>query len=109
MARAVGGELGQQTVRARQREVAEFAGGFGAAAAEEEFVVRPEGPVDEGGVGARSDFGPFAGTSGHTGRDENLLAVLFEEKSDRRLIGWGCAQEIVTGIVRIRPPRATVL
>lgn len=97
----VGGELGEQTVGAGEREMAEPASGFVAAPGGAEFVVGPEGAVDQNGVGTRGELGPFAGAAGQSWSDENLFAVLFEEKSGGRLIGRGGLKKIVTDVIRV--------
>lgn len=95
-------ELGQQAVRTGEREMAEFSSGFGGAAGRKEFVVRPEGAVDENGVRARGKFDPLARAARQAGSDEDLFVVLFEEKSDSRFVGRSRAKEIVADVVGIR-------
>ena len=97
----VGRELGEQTVGAREWEVAELASGFVGAPGGVEFVVGPEGAVDENGFGTRGELGPFAGATGQAWSDERLFVVLFEEESGGRLIGGGGLKKIITDVVRV--------
>ncbi len=53
------GELIEQAAWAGERQVAHIAGGFFASAGADEFVVAPEGAVDQGEVTGGGEFCPF--------------------------------------------------
>src|SRR5262245_25467694 len=78
----VGGELGEEAVASGERDVAHFAGSFVAAAGGEEFIVGPEGGVEESDAAGGGCFEPFAGDVGKRWREEERFGALFEAESD---------------------------
>src|SRR5262249_51145026 len=84
---SVGRELRQQAVGPGKRGVADFAGGFAAAAGAAEVVVGPESAVDQNHIGRHGQFLPFRVVAGERGSEEHFFAFGLEEKADRRVIG----------------------
>src|SRR5215469_668985 len=81
--------------------MADFAGRLGGAAGLAEFVVRPEGAVEEDDVGRGSQFLPFRVAASERRSDEDLLTAALEQKTDGRVFGGGVAPEFLAQVVGI--------
>ena len=100
-AAGVGGELREKAIRTGKRDVANLRRGFFAAAGLLQFVVGPEGAVDQNDIGGSGDLRPFRATAGERRSDEDFFAGLFEEQTDGGFVGRGAAAKIFTGKVGI--------
>src|SRR5215471_7535499 len=87
-------KLCEQAVASGEREVAHFTGGFLAAAGREEFVIGPEGAVEEGDVAGGGRFEPLARDVGKRGSEKEGLGALFETERDDRFFGREGAAEV---------------
>jgi len=75
-------ELGEESVASGEGDVAHFPGGLVAAARAEEFVVGPEGAVEERDAAGSGGLAPFAGDIGKRGGEEERFGALFETERD---------------------------
>src|SRR4029077_19027913 len=97
----VGGKLLEEPGGALEGKMADFASGFFAAAGVDEFVVGPEGAVDEDDVSGGCGFGPFGGMRGKGRGDEELLIGLFERESDGGVVRSAGVGEFVADVVGV--------
>src|SRR6266852_1438126 len=79
-----------------------FASGFFAAAGLDEFVVAPEGAVDEHEIAGSGRLDPFGVAPGKRWRKEEALSVLLENEAYAGFFGRYRALKLFAHVVRIR-------
>src|SRR5258708_7292466 len=83
----VGRKLLEEAAGTGERQVADFASGFSAAARAHQFIVAPEGAVDENDVSSFRGGLPQSRRSGNRWRKEEALVALFHDEADRGFVG----------------------
>src|SRR5215469_1759607 len=96
-----GGKLFKQTVGARERQMANLARGLFAAAGAHQFVVAPEGAINESHIGGLDGGLPHCGRSGKRGSKKETLFALFHDETDRRVFRRNGAKSFLADVIRI--------
>src|SRR5262245_19195262 len=95
-------ELLQEAARSRKRQMTHFVRRFVDATCGPELVVAPEGAIDEDDVASGGMFGPFWITPRQGRSNEQTLAALLEDQSQRRFVFCQSAKQVIANEVRIR-------
>src|SRR5262245_40537074 len=95
----IGRELREKAVASGERDVTHFAGGFVASTGREEFVVGPEGAVEQDHAAGSGGFEPFAGDIGKARCEEERFGALFEAESNDGLLRNQRATELGADVV----------
>src|ERR1700676_4650796 len=102
LAAGVAGKLFEQAAGAGKRQVTHFASGFLATAGLDEFVIAPEGAVEQQQVARGGIFGPFRIAAGKRSRYEHAFSALLESKAEGGFVFGKGAAEFVADVIRVR-------
>ncbi len=92
----------EQAVFAGEREMAHVARFLFAAAGLDEFVVAPEGAVEESDAAGGGGFGPVLIAAGDRWRDEDAFSFAFENEADVGFVGRQGAADFFADVIGIR-------